>query len=129
MNMNRINGRDGNMMMKSNNWIKQIFAALLISLLAVFVAIASSSLTQSKADGLIGEQSNGYLGLVAQNAPADIKKLVAEVNAKRKAGYQKIAAKQGASLSDVEKVGGNTAIEKTLRGNYIRDANGTWRKK
>ena len=129
MNMNRINGRDGNMMMKSNNWIKQIFAALLISLLAVFVAIASSSLSQPKADGLIGEQSNGYLGLVAQNAPSDIRKLVAEVNAKRKAGYQKIAAKQGASLSDVEKVGGNTAIDKTLRGNYIRDANGTWRKK
>ena len=129
MNMNRINGIDGNMMMKSNNWIRQVFAALLISLLAVFVAIASSSLSQPKADGLIGEQSDGYLGLVAQNTPADIKKLVAEVNAKRKAGYQKIAAKQGASLSDVEKVGGNTAIEKTLRGNYIRDASGTWRKK
>ena len=117
------------MMMKSNNWIRQVFAALLISLLAVFVAIASSSLSQPKADGLIGEQSDGYLGLVAQNAPADIKKLVADVNAKRKAGYQKIAAKQGTSLSDVEKVGGNTAIQKTLRGNYIRDANGTWRKK
>ena len=129
MDMNRMNGRDGNMMMKPNSWIKQIFAALLISLLTVFVAIASSSLTQPKADGLIGEQSDGYLGLVAQNAPADIKKLVADVNAKRKAGYQKIAAKQGASLSDVEKVGGNTAIQKTLRGNYIRDANGTWRKK
>jgi len=129
MDMNRMNGRDGNMMMKPNSWIKQIFAALLISLLTVFVAIASSSLTQPKADGLIGEQADGYLGLVVQNAPADIKKLVAEVNAKRKAGYQKIAAKQGASLSDVEKVGGNTAIQKTLRGNYIRDANGTWRKK
>lgn len=129
MNMNRMNRRDGNMMMKPNNWIRQVFAALLISLLAVFVAIASSSLTQPKADGLIGEQSDGYLGLVAQNAPADIKELVAKVNAKRKAGYQKIAAKQGASLSDVEKVGGNTAIEKTLKGNYIRDASGTWRKK
>lgn len=129
MNMNRTNGRDGNMMMKPNNWIRQIFAALLISLLAVFVAIASSSLTQPKADGLIGEQSDGYLGIVVQNAPADIKKLVADVNAKRKAGYKKIAAKQGASLSDVEKVGGNKAIEKTLKGNYIRDASGTWRKK
>ena len=127
--MNRMNGRNGNMMMKSNSWIRHIFAALLISLLTVFVAIASSSLTQPKADGLIGEQADGYLGLVVQNAPADIRKLVDEINAKRKAGYQKIATKQGASLSDVEKVGGNTAIEKTLEGNYIRDANGTWHKK
>lgn len=124
-----MNGRDGNIMMKSNNWIRQIFAMLLISLMTVSVAVAESPLTQPKADGLIGEQTDGYVGLVVQNAPADIKKLVAEVNAQRKAGYQKIAQKQGTSLSDVEKVAGNTAIEKTLKGNYIRDANGTWRKK
>jgi len=116
-------------MMKSTKWTSKVFAAFLISLLTVFVAMASSSLTQPKADGLIGEQADGYLGLVAQNVPADIKKLVAEVNAKRKAGYQKIAAKQGTSLSEVEKVGGNKAIEKTLRGNYIRGANGVWHKK
>ena len=115
--------------MKSTKWTSKVFAAFLISLLTVFVAMASSSLTQPKADGLIGEQANGYLGLVAQNVPANVKKLVAEVNAKRKAGYQKIAAKQGTSLSEVEKVGGNKAIEKTLRGNYIRGANGTWHKK
>ncbi|MDX2428503.1 MAG: YdbL family protein [Xanthomonadales bacterium] len=116
-------------MMKPNNWIRQIFAALLISLLTVSIAVADSPLTQPKADGLIGEQANGYLGLVAQNAPSSIKNLVADTNAKRKAGYQKIAAKQGTSLADVEKVGGNTAIEKTLPGNYIRDASGTWYKK
>jgi len=116
-------------MINPKNWIKQIFVMLLISLMTVSVAVADSPLTQPKADGLIGEQADGYIGLVVQNAPADIKKLVAEVNAQRKAGYQKIAAKQGASLTDVEKVGGNTAIEKTLKGNYIRDANGTWYKK
>ena len=104
-------------------------AALLISLLTVSVAIAASSLTQPKADGLIGEQADGYLGLVVSNAPADIKKLVADVNAKRKAGYQEIAAKQGTNLSEVEKVGGNTAYQKTLKGNYFRDANGVWHKK
>ena len=115
--------------MKSTKWTSKVFAALLVSMLAVFVAIASSSLTQPKADGLIGEQADGYLGLVVQNAPADIKKLVADVNAKRKAGYQKIAAKQGTSLSEVEKVGGNTAYQKTLKGNYYRDASGVWHKK
>jgi uncharacterized protein YdbL (DUF1318 family) len=127
--MNQKNERNGGKMMKPNNWIRQIFAALLISLLTVSIAVADSPLTQPKADGLIGEQADGYLGLVTQNAPADIKKLVIETNAKRKAGYQQIAAKQGTSLAEVEKVGGNTAIEKTLKGNYVQDANGTWRKK
>jgi len=115
-------------MMKSDNWITSVFVALLISMMAVSVVVASP-LTQPKADGLIGEQVNGYIGLVKQDAPADIKQLVKEANAKRKAGYQKIAAQQGTSLADVERVGGNTAIEKTLKGNYIRDASGAWRKK
>lgn len=122
--MNETNGT----MMKRNNWITNVFLALLISMMAASVAVASP-LTKPKADGLIGEQANGYIGLVRKDVPADIRKLVDDVNAKRKAGYQKIAAKQGASLKDVEKVGGNTAIEKTLKGNYIRDANGVWRKK
>ncbi len=123
-----MNEMNGTMMMKRNNWITNVFLALLISMMAVSVAVASP-LSQPKADGLIGEQANGYIGLVQQNAPANIKKLVNDVNAKRRAGYQKIAKKQGTSLAEVERVGGNTAIEKTLRGNYIRDANGTWRKK
>ena len=125
---NQMNETNGTMMMKRNNWITNVFLALLISMMAVSIAVASP-LTQPKADGLIGEQANGYIGLVQQNVPANIKELVNDVNAKRKAGYQKIAAKQGTSLAEVERVGGNTAIEKTLKGNYIRDANGSWRKK
>jgi len=126
--LNDIYGIDGTMMKKPDNWIKKVIFALLISMLTVSVAVASP-LTQPKADGLIGEQANGYIGLVKKDVPADIKKLVNETNAKRKAGYQKIAAKQGTSLSEVEKVAGNTAYQKTLKGNYIRDASGTWRKK
>ena len=117
------------MMMKRNNWITNTFLALIVSMLAVSVAVAASPLTQPKADGLIGEQANGYIGLVKNDVPADVKKLVKDINAKRKAGYQRIATKQGTGLKDVERVGGNTAIEKTVRGNYIRDANGAWRRK
>jgi uncharacterized protein YdbL (DUF1318 family) len=124
--MNIVNGT---MKMKRNNWITNVFFSLLISTVMMSVAVAASALTQPKADGLIGEQANGYIGLVGQNVPADIKKLVNDTNAKRKAGYQKIAAKQGTSLAEVEKVGGNNAIGKTRSGNYIRDASGVWRKK
>ncbi len=115
--------------MKRKRWIINVFLALLISVMVVSVASAASALTQPKADGLIGEQVNGYIGLVKQNLSADIKNLVNDVNARRKAGYQNIAKKQGTSLAEVERVGGNKAIEKTLSGNYIRDASGAWRKK
>jgi uncharacterized protein YdbL (DUF1318 family) len=112
---------------KLSKLARQLPGTLLIFLLSVSVAMAGS-LDQPKADGLIGEQANGYLGLVSGNAPADVKALISEANAKRKARYQSIAAKQGVPLSEVEKVGGATAIERTLRGNYIKDASG-WRKK
>ncbi len=119
-------------MTKRDNWTTRTFATVLrsvaISMLAVSVA-AASALTQPKADGWVGEQANGYLGLVRDDAPVEIKALIKDVNAKRKAGYQRIATAQGTSLADVEKVGGNKAFEKTAAGNYVRDASGRWRKK
>ena len=119
-------------MMNSNKWIRRFFVTLFISLLTISAAAMAaneSPLTQPKAEGLIGEQADGYVGFVTQNVPADVRRLVDDVNAKRRAGYQQIAAKQGTPLSEVEKVGGKTAIEKTLRGNYVRDLNGNWYKK
>lgn len=115
--------------MKRTNHFARLAIALLISMMAITVAVAESPLTQPKADGLIGEQANGYIGLVTNDVPADIRQLVDEVNAKRKAGYQRIATQQGVKLEDVELVGGKEAIEKTLDGNYVKDASGVWRKK
>lgn len=115
-------------MMKPSNWSKKVLFALLVCVATMAIAVASE-LTKPKADGLIGEQANGYIGLVTDDVPADIRRLVDEVNARRKAGYQRIADREGTALSEVEKVGGKTAYEKTLKGNYFRDVNGTWRKK
>ncbi len=116
------------MMRKLEKLARRLPGALLIGLLSISVAMAGP-LDQPKADGLIGEQANGYLGLVSQNVPADVKALVRDVNARRKSRYQKIAGNQNVPLSEVEKVGGTTAMDRTLRGNYIKDSSGRWRKK
>ena len=114
----------------------RIFTALptylLIMSLGLFLGMShavAGALDQPKADGMIGEQADGYLGLVLQDVRPDIKALVSDVNAKRKARYQSIASKQNVPLFEVEKVGGATAIDRTLRGNYIKDSSGRWRKK
>ncbi len=113
---------------KAGRWFTVLPIYLLIISLGTPHAMAGA-LDQPKADGLIGEQTNGYLGLVHQDVSAAIKALVRDVNAKRKARYQAIAGKQSVPLREVEQVGGTTAIEKTLRGNYIKDNSGRWRKK
>lgn len=103
-------------------------AALLTGLL-LSLSASAASLDAAKADGWIGEQPNGYLGLVRDDAPGDVRALVNEVNGKRKARYQEIARQQGAPLEEVEKVGGQTAIDKTRSGHYVMDGSGRWRKK
>ena len=100
---------------------------LILMLLSPASALAAN-LQQAKNDGLVGEQLNGYLGLISANAPAEVRALAADVNAKRKARYQSIAAQNSTPLETVELLAGRKAIEKTRAGNYIQSATG-WKKK
>lgn len=102
-------------------------------LVLIFVIVTSgqllaSKLTPAKNDGLIGEQANGYIGIV-QKASAELSALVKSVNAKRKSRYQQIARSKKLALSEVEKIGGKQAISKTKSGNYIMRAGAGWTKK
>ncbi len=106
------------------------FAARAGLLALVFTGtVLAADLGSAKAQGLVGEKPDGYLGLVDSSAPSDVRALVQDVNAKRRANYQRIAKQQGAPLSEVEKVGGMTAIDKTQRGHYIMNGSGRWVKK
>ncbi|MGX2040212.1 YdbL family protein [Methylocaldum sp. MU1018] len=86
-------------------------------------------LDDAKKQGLVGEQPNGYLEAVAPNPPADVRALIADINAKRRQKYEQVAKTNGTSLSVVETLAGKTAIEKTPRGQYVRSPAGNWIKK
>jgi uncharacterized protein len=90
--------------------------------------VYASELSDAKAAGLVGEQYTGYLAVVKNSTPA-IEQLVADVNAQRKAAYQNVADKRKTSLESVELVAGESAIEKTLPGNYIKRKGEGWTKK
>lgn len=107
------------------NTVTKLFLLLTIIFTGQLMA---SQLSEAKDAGLIGEQANGYIGIVTA-APDDIKALVKEVNAKRKARYKKIAKSKKISLSDVTAIGGRKAIEKTKSGNYIMRAGEGWIRK
>jgi len=101
---------------------------LVISVLFASSVFAASVLSPAKNAGIIGEQANGYIGLV-KAASADVKALVKSVNSKRKARYKNIAISKKISINDVAKIGGKKAIEKTAAGNYIKRAGEGWSKK
>ena len=103
--------------------------AVMIFLLVLNSAcVLAADLQQAKSDGLVGEQLNGYLGIVSADASSDVRALVGDINAKRKAKYEAIASQNSTSLETVELLAGKKAIEKTRAGNYVQTATG-WKKK
>jgi len=100
---------------------------LLITMLFFLCQTAFAlDLGTAKAQGLVGETVTGYLAPV--KATPEVQKLVDEINAKRKAVYEKIARKNGTSLKAVELLAGKKAIAKTPPGQFINLGKG-WQKK
>jgi len=81
---------------------------------------------QAKETGLVGEQANGYIGIIKQGQ--DVELIVQTVNEWRKKRYQGIARENGLSLSAVESQAGKKLYEKAEPGSYIQ-INGKWVKK
>ena len=89
----------------------------------------SLTLQEAKSKGWVGEQANGYVGIVQPGVSADVKALVNDINAKRKAKYQGIAQRNNTSLQAVEVLAGKKAMEKTPSGQYIKPPSTGWVKK
>lgn len=87
------------------------------------------SLQDAKAQGLVGEQPNGYLGLVKANGSADVKAMMDTINTKRKKAYQAIAQRNNAKLNVIETLAGKKAIERTPTGQYVKRPSGKWTRK
>ena len=63
------------------------------------------------------------------SAPAAVKQLVDEVNAKRTAKYTEIAKQNGTSVSAVAALAGAKLIERTPPGEYVMGVDVRWVKK
>ncbi|WP_430460555.1 YdbL family protein [Thalassolituus sp. LLYu03] len=99
---------------------------LTVSALLVSLSSWALELDSAKQMGLVGEQSNGYLGLVA-TGNNDAAALVVDINQQRKQKYQDIAAKQNTGLANIEKIAGEKLTQKAAAsGEYYQDASGNW---
>jgi uncharacterized protein YdbL (DUF1318 family) len=109
--------------------MKNLMKACLLSLFLMINVAVAADLKTAKEQGWVGEQTNGYLGLVKSDAPADLKALVAEVNGQRKAQFTQIATKNGIAEAEAARIFAREAAERTLPGNYIQSPAGAWVKK
>jgi len=116
--------------MKAKTILFRLLAVLLLTFSVAGLGIGNAGaadLQSAKAAGYVGEQPNGYLGIVP-GAPGDVPALVNSINSQRRAAYQNIAQSNGTSLSAVEQLAGQKAIAKTPAGQYVLSG-GAWVRK
>jgi uncharacterized protein YdbL (DUF1318 family) len=98
-------------------------------LLALALPAAALDLDGAKAQGLIGEMTTGYVGAVSPSAPPEVKQLVDQVNAKRRASYEDIARKNGTAVEAVAALAGTKLIERAPPGGWIGEGGHWYQKK
>jgi uncharacterized protein YdbL (DUF1318 family) len=90
---------------------------------------AKATVDAAKASGEVGEQADGYLGLVSSDAPAAVRAAVTEINTGRAAAFKEAAAKAGTSVEAAGAAVGKQLFDRLPAGQYYRTADGRWARK
>ena len=105
------------------------FAALVIAGSANAMD-SKAAVDAAKAAGVVGEQSDGFLGWVKPSADPALKAAVLEINQGRAALYRETAQKNGVSVEAAGAATYNQVVQLKLKpGEYYQPAGGTWTKK
>jgi uncharacterized protein YdbL (DUF1318 family) len=96
-------------------------------LLALAVPALALDLDEARSKGLLGEQANGYVGIVVSPTP-ELEKLASDINAKRRVHYEEIAQRNGAPLEAVAALAGKKLVEAAPSGQFVK-TNGGWTRK
>ncbi|HEX5379634.1 MAG TPA: YdbL family protein [Phenylobacterium sp.] len=116
-----------------NNGIFPVVAAVVGTVIAgaahADIAAAKAVVDAAKAEGVVGEQADGFLGFV-KPGDAAVKAAVAEINAGRAEVYREAAARNGVTP---EAAGGSAYVSviagKLKPGEYYKPNGGGWVRK
>ncbi|WP_415887512.1 YdbL family protein [Neptuniibacter sp. QD37_6] len=108
---------------------RTLFSMIALALSIIATPAWAISKDDAKAQGLIGERTNGYLGIVISKPTGDLQSLVDGINKKRRAAYEQGSKKAGVERAVFELRMGQRLQERTPTGQFIQLQNGKWRKK
>ncbi|MCB2075589.1 MAG: YdbL family protein [Novosphingobium sp.] len=110
--------------MKTDKFRRLAIAAGAIALAAAGAAIAADY-NSAKAAGQIGEKMDGYVAVVGSGS-AELRKIVDDINIKRKAVYAEKAQAQHATVEEYAFTSGCLLIAKTKPGEKYQAPDGSW---
>lgn len=91
-------------------------------------AAAKAAVDAGKASGVVGEQADGFLGVVS-GGDAAVRAAVAEINTARAALYKDTAAKTGATPEAAGQATAKQLYARLAPGQYWKPLDGGWTKK
>ena len=97
--------------------------------LAADLAAAKATVDAAKAQGVVGEQGDGYLGLVTGAADPAVSAAVDQINTGRTAVFAQTAAKTGVSAQAAGEAAAKLLIAKVPPGQFYKPLGGGWTKK
>ena len=102
-----------------------VFAATL-ALATPLHAERDPAYAAARASGEIGEQVNGYLGIVGASS-VRLQRIVDDINIKRKAVYARKARENNATIEQYAMTAGCQAIARTVSGEKYQAPDGSWK--
>lgn len=106
---------------------RTLFTSLFLVTMLVSIAAFAMDLSTARRTGMVGERADGYVGVIkADNGVAE---LTADVNAKRKAEYERISKQNGQPVSIVAKLAAEQIISNLPSGAMYQSASGSWQTK
>ena len=112
---------------------KRRIAFLAAAAALVAGGVATAALAQrdpayaaARAAGQVGEQPDGYLGIVGAGS-AELRAVVANINIQRKSAYTTRAQASGATVEQLAFTSGCNLIDKTAPGERYRAPDGSWK--
>ena len=113
----------------TRTFLKAAVAALAAAALPSMAYAASAAIESAKSQCVVGEQSDGYLGVVDGAAASEaVRREVRSVNQQRKAAYANLAANNGVTIEDAAALTGKRLVEGAPSGQCVQLPDGSWAK-
>jgi len=106
----------------AKSWLAVLAFAVMLP-----ISAHADSLDSARAAGLVGERPDGYVDFVQPNPPADVQKLVNDINAQRRKVYEQLAGEKGVPVEEVGALAAEKTISQRLQpGWYYMNSSGQW---
>jgi uncharacterized protein len=114
--------------------VRRLLCVVLLFVPLAAVAAAALTLDAARQQGLVGEDSTGFIGAVSPNPSKEVQALVDDINAKRRAAYEKVARETSTpsdpvTAEDVGRLGAGKIFDRAPPGTYIRLPEQGWQRK